>query len=173
MPRYKIAPGKYRTLADANGEVLRFRTKRAAEQAAGEEEAKVRGGRWHDPAAAQATFGEYANRWYAGQDLAASTMQNYRRHIEEHLLPHFNDMEVGAITKHDVDTGSGRNANAVTHPPASRPGAAPCTCSWATPWTTGCARPIPPPGGVVAVSGPDGPATVGRRRSSPTRSASC
>ncbi len=102
--RYKIAPGKYGTLADANGEVARFRTKRAAEQAAEEEEAKIRGGRWRDPAATRSTFGEYANRWYAGQDLAASTMQNYRRAIEEHLLPHFNDMEIGAITKHDVET---------------------------------------------------------------------
>jgi integrase len=101
--RYKIAPGKYRTLADANGELLRFRTKRAAEQAANEEEAKVRGGRWHDPAAARITFGEYANRWYAAQDLALSTMQNYRRHIEEHLLPYFNDLEVGEINRHHVE----------------------------------------------------------------------
>jgi hypothetical protein len=101
--RYKVAPGKYRTLADGNGEVLRFRTKRAAEQAADEEEAKVRGGRWHDPAAARITFGEYANRWYAAQDLALSTMQNYRRHIEEHLLPYFNDLEVGEINRHHVE----------------------------------------------------------------------
>ncbi len=101
--RYKIAPGKYGTLADENGDTVRFRTKRAAEQAAEEEEAKVRGGRWHDPSGGQITFGEYASRWYAGQDLAASTMQNYRRHIEEHLLPQFNDAEVGAITKLDVD----------------------------------------------------------------------
>lgn len=50
--RYKVAPGKYRTLADGDGEVLRFRAGWAAEQAADEEEAKVRRGRWHDPAAA-------------------------------------------------------------------------------------------------------------------------
>jgi len=101
--RYKIAPGKYRTLADGNGELLRFRTKRAAEQAANEEEAKVRGGRWHDPAAARITFGEYANRWYARQDLAASTMQNYRRHIENHLLPAFEDTVLLALTSEEVD----------------------------------------------------------------------
>ena len=40
-------------------------------------------------AAAQITFGTYVSRWYAALDLAASTMQNYRRHIEEHLLPAF------------------------------------------------------------------------------------
>lgn len=43
-------------------------------------------------------FGEYASRWYAAQDLAASTMQNYRRHIEEHLLPTFESSAFDAIT---------------------------------------------------------------------------
>jgi hypothetical protein len=49
----------------------------------------VLGGTWRDPAAGRITFGDYASRWYEAQDLAASTMQNYRRHIEEHLLPAF------------------------------------------------------------------------------------
>jgi integrase len=47
-------------------------------------------------------FGEYASRWYAAQDLAASTMQNYRRHIEEHLLPTFEDVAVADILDSDV-----------------------------------------------------------------------
>src|SRR5262249_4577956 len=46
--------------------------------------------------------GPYASRWYAGQDLAASTMQNYRRHIEEHLLPAFESMAVGDIQAPDI-----------------------------------------------------------------------
>ena len=37
-------------------------------------------------------------------DLAASTMQNYRRHIEEHLLPTFEDMAVADIMPSDVAT---------------------------------------------------------------------
>ena len=37
------------------------------------------------------TFGEFASRWYAGLDLAPSTMGNYRRDLETHLLPTFED----------------------------------------------------------------------------------
>ncbi|MDQ1017445.1 hypothetical protein QFZ43_003994 [Streptomyces afghaniensis] len=75
-----------------------------AKQAADEEEAKVRRGTWRDPAAGQETFGEYASRWYDAQDLAASTTQNYRRHIEEHLLPEFEDKARAGILRTDVDT---------------------------------------------------------------------
>jgi integrase len=48
------------------------------------------------------TFAEYVNDWYARQDLALSTMQNYRRTIEDHLLPAFQDFAVAAITPADV-----------------------------------------------------------------------
>jgi hypothetical protein len=101
--RYKIATGKYGTVADPEGNTIRFRTKREAKQAADAEEARVRGGTWKDPAAGQITFGEYASRWYAAQDLAASTMQNYRRHLEEHLLPEFEDRSLASIQRGDVD----------------------------------------------------------------------
>lgn len=100
--RYKIAPGKYGTVADQNGDAIRFRTKREAKQAADAEEAKVRAGSWKDPSAGQVTFGEYASRWYAVQDLAASTMQNYRRHLEEHLLPEFEHHPLASIQRDDV-----------------------------------------------------------------------
>ena len=71
--------------------------------AADAEEAKVRGGTWRDPSAGRILFGTYDSRWYAAQDLAASTMQNYRRHIEEHLLPEFEQTAVGDILGADVD----------------------------------------------------------------------
>jgi hypothetical protein len=48
------------------------------------------------------TFGEYVNAWYERQDLAVSTMQNYRRTIEDHLLPAFQDFAVAAISPTDV-----------------------------------------------------------------------
>ncbi|AEM88306.1 LacI family DNA-binding transcriptional regulator [Streptomyces violaceusniger] len=101
--RYKISPGKYGTVADGDGSTIRFRTKREAKQAADAEEAKVRAGDWKDPTAGRITFGEYATRWYAAQDLAASTMQNYRRHLEEHLLPEFEDRPLASIQRVDVD----------------------------------------------------------------------
>lgn len=99
--RYKIDRGKYGTVRDANGETIRFRTKREAERAANDEEAKVRAGRQRRPAE-RTSFGQYVGRWYAAQDLAASTMQNYRRHIEEHLLPAFEHAAIADITPADV-----------------------------------------------------------------------
>jgi integrase len=47
-------------------------------------------------------LGEYASRWYEAQDLAASTLQNYRRHIEEHLLPTFENMAIASISATDI-----------------------------------------------------------------------
>ncbi|MFC9231540.1 LacI family DNA-binding transcriptional regulator [Streptomyces decoyicus] len=60
-------------------------------------------GDWRDPALGQESFGEYASRWYEAQDLAVSTMQNYKRHIEEHLLPEFEDKALAGILRTDVD----------------------------------------------------------------------
>lgn len=101
--RYKISAGKYGTVSDANGNTMRFRSKREAKKAADDEEAKVRGGTWRDPAAGKLLFGDYASRWYAAQDLAASTMQNYRRHLEEHLLPEFGARALAEILRADID----------------------------------------------------------------------
>ncbi|MFC0527249.1 LacI family DNA-binding transcriptional regulator [Phytohabitans kaempferiae] len=100
--RYKIASGKYGTVKNEAGAVIRFRTRREAEQAANDAEAKVRAGTSRNPSAGRITFGEYVNRWYAAQDLALSTMQNYRRHIEEHLLPEFEPVPVRDILDVDV-----------------------------------------------------------------------
>ena len=49
--RYKLEPGKYGTVTDSTGATIRFRTRREAEQAANDEEAKVRAGSRPDPAA--------------------------------------------------------------------------------------------------------------------------
>ncbi len=101
--RYRLPTGKLCTVSDTSGAAVRFRTKREAERAANDAEAKARSGVWRDPAAGRMKFGEYASRWYAAQDLAASTMQNYRRHIEEHLLPTFEDSAVADIMMSDVN----------------------------------------------------------------------
>ncbi|MCM1971301.1 LacI family DNA-binding transcriptional regulator [Streptomyces sp. G1] len=101
--RYKLADGKYGTVQDTAGAVVKFATKREAKQAADTEEVTVRRGEWRDPARGQETFSDYASRWYDDQDLAASTMQNYRRHIEEHLLPEFGEMALGGVLRSDVD----------------------------------------------------------------------
>ncbi|MDT3395218.1 LacI family DNA-binding transcriptional regulator [Streptomyces sp. B1866] len=100
--RYKIAPGKYGTVCDAQGRTIKFEKKREAEQAADAEEAKIREKGWKDPALGLETFGEYASRWFADQDLASTTMQNYRRAIEEHLLPEFGERPLKSISRRDI-----------------------------------------------------------------------
>lgn len=105
--RYKIAPGSYGTVKDEDGKVRKFKTERAAKKAAEVEEARVvaegRAARVEPgPEPVRPTFGEYAAQWYGEQDLAASTMQNYRRHLEDHLLPAFQDIPLNEITKADV-----------------------------------------------------------------------
>ncbi|MEV0527088.1 LacI family DNA-binding transcriptional regulator [Streptomyces sp. NPDC050439] len=100
--RYWLAPGVLRTVVDDNGQTVRFTTKREAAKAANDLEAKVREGSWRDPNAGKITFAEYVNEWYAAQELAASTMQNYKRHIEEHLLPEFGEVNVSDIERRHV-----------------------------------------------------------------------
>lgn len=116
--RYKIEAGRYGTVSNDRGETVRFATKREAKQAADDEEAKVRAGRWRDPGSGRITFGEYASRWYEAQDLAASTMQNYRRHIEEHLLPAFEDQPIQDILATDITAWEKREL-AVPYAPSS------------------------------------------------------
>jgi integrase len=101
--RFKVSSGRYDTVKDARGVTVRFRTKREAEQAANDAEAKVRAGSHRNPAAGRIRFGDYVNRWYVAQDLAPSTMQVYRRHIEGHLLPTFEDLAVADILSPDID----------------------------------------------------------------------
>lgn len=101
--RYRIASGKHLTVVDESGKAIRFATKGVAQRAASEAENNCRRGDWRAPALGQEPFGEYANRWYAAQDLTASTMQNYRHHLEEHLLPEFEDKALPGILRMDVD----------------------------------------------------------------------
>jgi integrase len=100
--RFKIAHGRYGTVADATGATIRFRTKRDAEKAANDEESKVRAGAWRDPSSGRMLFADYASRWYAAQDLARSTMEIYRGNLEVHLLPYFGEMELSAIAASDI-----------------------------------------------------------------------
>jgi integrase len=100
--RYRMPSGKPATVKDPAGAVVHFRTKREAERAANEAETKHRVRPQWNPDAGRETFGSFVSRWYAAQDLAASTMQKYRHHIEEHLLPMFEDSAVADISPADV-----------------------------------------------------------------------
>ncbi|MBA9002038.1 integrase [Actinomadura cellulosilytica] len=102
--RYKKPDGKYGTVKDADGVTRKFRTKREAVQAADDEEAKVRGGSWKDPGAGRLTLGVWASKWFGSLDLAQSTLRNYKRHLEEHILPAFEDWALADITGADIDS---------------------------------------------------------------------
>lgn len=103
--RYKIEGRTFGTVRSPDGSVAKYRTRAEAARAASDAEAALRSGRQPAGTAAPAalTFGQWANRWYAGLDLAASTMTHYRRHIETHLLPAFGDAPLASVTAADVD----------------------------------------------------------------------
>lgn len=101
--RYKKPDGKYGTVQDKSGATRRFAGKREAVKAANDEEAAIRAKKWKDPAAGLVTFGEFANQWYGSQDLAASTMANYKRRLQQHLLPAFLSTPLVDITPQVVD----------------------------------------------------------------------
>lgn len=116
--RYKNAAGKYGIIKDSAGATFRFAKKRDAEKAANDEEAKIRARTWKDPALGRGLFGGFANTWYAGQDLAPSTMQNYKRHLEQHILPEFEDTPIGDILDVDVEAWE-QKEKAAGYKPAS------------------------------------------------------
>ncbi|GHG60540.1 LacI family DNA-binding transcriptional regulator [Streptomyces griseocarneus] len=118
--RYWVSPGVLGTVKDESGRVIRFKSKREAAKAANDMEAllRQRGAtmlvlpqgqttaeepRQATTEASKLTFGEYASQWYSEQDLAASTMQNYKRHIEEHLLPEFGDKALDEISRSGIE----------------------------------------------------------------------
>ncbi|MBO0853246.1 MAG: LacI family DNA-binding transcriptional regulator [Nocardia sp.] len=119
--RYRIGPGQFLTLKDpATGRAVRFKiaaeAKRAADRAEVEYDLRkqhsITGTGTMAPASqvrnsptagdpGDESFFEYADRWYQRQDLAASTMHNYRSYLECHLLPYFGTT---ALNRIDADT---------------------------------------------------------------------
>ncbi|MFE6408473.1 LacI family DNA-binding transcriptional regulator [Streptomyces sp. NPDC057837] len=92
-------------VVDADGKAVRYPTKTTAKKAAEKAEAEAfeeaKKGRYVSPeqqvAAGQVTFAKFAEDWLKQQDLASSTMQNYRRSLA-HLLPTFGQHPVRNIS---------------------------------------------------------------------------
>jgi len=104
--RYKSTTGKLETVRDlVTGKPIHFNTKRDAKRAADRAEADdaARAPRSRPSTNLRITFGEYVRSWFGRLDLAASTMQNYRRHIENHLLPAFEQFVMREMLAEDVD----------------------------------------------------------------------
>jgi hypothetical protein len=97
LGRYLDSEGKYATVKDPDtGKSVHFTGKRDAKKAADAREAAVREGRETTASARIIMFAEWANQWYASLDLAPATMENYKEHLELHLLPHFQDRPMTA-----------------------------------------------------------------------------
>src|SRR6266851_2300128 len=79
-----------------------FLTKGAAHEAEDQESA-VRQGSWLDPRGGEMTLAEWAEQWWEGLDLAPSTMRNYRRHLDGHILPEFGGRALAAILRPGID----------------------------------------------------------------------
>ncbi|WP_320784134.1 LacI family DNA-binding transcriptional regulator [Streptomyces sp. CRN 30] len=92
-------------VVDQDGRAVRYPTKTTAQKAAEKAEVdafeEAKKGRYVPPEqrieAGQKTFAQFVEEWIEGQDLAASTMQNYRRNLA-HLLPAFGPHPVRDIT---------------------------------------------------------------------------
>lgn len=91
LARYRMAGGRLGTVKDELGGSVHYERKTDARKAANDAEADVRAGRLKQAAAEPdaLTFGQWASSWYAALNLAASTMDNYKRHLELHVLPQF------------------------------------------------------------------------------------
>ncbi len=59
-------------------------------------------GTWQTSASRRLTFGEYAEKWFEALATKQSTADNYRRHLDRHLLPEFGDTRISAISNTDV-----------------------------------------------------------------------
>jgi integrase len=99
LARYLKADGTYGTVKDEHtGKTVHYTGERKARQAANSAEAAVREGRAKDLAKEATpdvlTFHEWSSTWYAGLNLAASTMFNYRQHLALHILRFFKDHPV-------------------------------------------------------------------------------
>lgn len=103
IARYNDGTGRYVTVKDDQGRAIRYKRKREAENAGDEKEVEARGSRYKQADDEGMTFGAWAGAWYATQRLAPSTMQNYRHHLEEHLLPAFETEQLGDIDSKAVE----------------------------------------------------------------------
>lgn len=109
--RYRRPDGTWAT-ASCDDAGRPFPSRRAAEDWGDDQESAMRNDTWHDPRAGNMTFADWTERWWEGLDLAASTMRNYRRHLDEHLLPQFGGHALAGILRADIDAWGKRERGA-------------------------------------------------------------
>jgi hypothetical protein len=81
--------GRYLRPDGTYGSTSGHRTKRAALQAAEDEESLIRNNMWIDPRDADTLFSNFAESWYDSvkSRLAPTTAAKYRSYLDKQLLP--------------------------------------------------------------------------------------
>jgi integrase len=109
--RYQVryqANGERLTARDDAGKPVTFGTKRDATAWLSEQRTDIRRGHHRDARAGAEPFGNYAERWLAerrkadGRELKPRTVAHYQTILDRYLLPKFEHVAIGAITKDAV-----------------------------------------------------------------------
>src|SRR5664279_5275103 len=80
-----------------------YASRRAAERAGNREEAKVRGGAWHDHSRGQVTFTDYVQTiWLPSKQVETSTLAAYRSYLDKHFIPVFGRRPMGKILPSEI-----------------------------------------------------------------------
>jgi integrase len=79
-----------------------FRTRKAADAYARDQESAIRNDTYIDVRAGRITLTEWVNRWFPTLDLEPSTLNNYRYMIEVHILPSFGDRALMSLTAEEI-----------------------------------------------------------------------
>lgn len=96
---YYREPGKPRKIRAGSA-----KTKLAAERLGQDQEAKIRGGLWHDPTAGSMTFSQYFEQhWLPNKIVEVQTAQQYLAHYDKYLKPAFGSTPLNKITFAQVD----------------------------------------------------------------------
>ncbi|MEU3917862.1 tyrosine-type recombinase/integrase [Streptomyces sp. NPDC029004] len=99
----KLPSGRYQARYPGPDDVMRpapetFETARDAHDWLAEKQTEIRRDHWQDPDAGAVNFKEYALRWVKERRLSPTTDELYRRLLRLHILPAFEDLDLGEIT---------------------------------------------------------------------------
>jgi integrase len=96
--RYKAPDGTYPAVKDEAGNVVRFRTKKQAQDAADDADADIRANRWIDPKGGAMTLAQWYEQWIPAQEYGSTnTEKTYAQHWRKHIEPRWGRMPLGEI----------------------------------------------------------------------------
>lgn len=131
MPE-RLPSGSYRAaVTGRDGRVHRrtFPTWKLAKDWADDERAKIRAGKFCDPAEGQRPFAEYAARWLQSRTVETTTAHAEKSKLQLHVTPYWGTTPIAAIRPSQVDTWIAWLGRKHEDRPALAPGSI-HTCHW-------------------------------------------